>query len=148
VDLVPQGCWFTNVRSCVDPASWALLSRLIRKRAGGRCEICGAAPNVKQQRYLEAHERWHYDETSRVQALRRIICLCTPCHLVTHWGYARVSGREALAYAHYQRAAGLTHQQVDRQVAEAFALWKLRSQQPWTLDLSIIVDAALKVVLP
>jgi hypothetical protein len=27
------------------------------------------------RRWLEAHERWSYDECSGVQALRRLICL-------------------------------------------------------------------------
>lgn len=148
VDLVPQGCWFTNVRSCVDQPSWNMLSRLVRTRAGQRCEICGASANPKKKVYLEAHERWHYDEGSGVQSLRRIISLCTPCHLVTHWGYARVSGREALAHAHYQRVAGIGPREVDRRVADAFALWKARSQRGWGLDLSIIEAAGLTVVRP
>ena len=80
--------------------------------------------------------------------MRRIISLCMPCHLVTHWGYARVSGREALAHAHYQRVAGIGPREVDNLVAEAFALWKTRSQRDWDLDLSIIVAAGLTVVRP
>lgn len=147
VDLVPASCWFTNVRSCVDPSSWSMLSRLTRTRAGHRCEICGAAASPKEKIHLEAHERWHYDEATRIQSLRRIITLCTPCHLVTHWGYARVSGREALAYTHYQKVAGIDVREVDRRVDEAFYLWGERSRHVWTLDLSIITAAGL-IVLP
>lgn len=148
VDLVPQGCWFTNVRSCVDQASWSRLSRLTRHRAGYRCEICGAAAQPGKRVHLEAHERWHYDDATRVQSLRRIVTLCTPCHLVTHWGYARVSGREALAYTHYQKVAGIDLREVDRRVDEAFALWDERSRHAWTLDLSIITAAGLTVLTP
>jgi hypothetical protein len=45
VDLVPSSCWFTNVRSCVVPADWERLRRMILDRAGHRCEVCKAAPN-------------------------------------------------------------------------------------------------------
>jgi hypothetical protein len=43
-------------------------------------------------RPLEAHERWIYDAPTGVQALRRLICLCTQCHTVTHFGLAQIKG--------------------------------------------------------
>ncbi|MFJ3408313.1 DUF5710 domain-containing protein [Promicromonospora sp. NPDC090134] len=76
VDLVPSTCWFTNVRSCVSPKDWDRLRRMITRRAGLRCEICGATQDKETRRWLEAHERWVYDGTTGVQRLVRLICLC------------------------------------------------------------------------
>src|ERR1700704_5060428 len=40
VDLVPDTCWFTNVRYCVEPKDWERLRRMVTRRAGMQCEIC------------------------------------------------------------------------------------------------------------
>src|SRR5690606_27629980 len=89
VDLVPSTCWFTNVRSCVSQRDWERLRRMVVGRAGRRCEVCGAAAVPAERIRLEVHERWAYDRASRVQTLKRLICLCTPCHTVTHFGLAQ-----------------------------------------------------------
>ena len=113
VDLVPSTCWFTNVRSCVDARDWERLRRMVTRRAQRRCEICGAPEDRTVRRWLEAHERWVYDERSRVQTLRRLICLCTDCHTVTHFGYAQVRGLGARALAHLREVTGMTEAQAE-----------------------------------
>lgn len=148
VDLIPRSCWFTNVRSCIDAGSWQRLSRLTRQRAGHRCEVCSGQAQPQRGVHLEAHERWEYLPQTGVQSLRRIVTLCTWCHLVTHWGYAQVSGREALARRHYKEVSGLDDHGVNHAVAEAFALWSERSQRSWTLDVSILSLAGLVLTPP
>ncbi|MGD9531334.1 DUF5710 domain-containing protein [Pseudonocardia sp.] len=81
VDLIPRTCWFTNVRTCVTPQDWERLRRPIFRRAGYTCEACGAAEDRGVRRWLEAHERWDFDERTGVQSLRRLISLCSPCHV-------------------------------------------------------------------
>ena len=56
-ELVPEGCWYSNLRSLLKPREWDMVRKDAYARAGGRCMICGR----KTQR-LEAHERWEYDE--------------------------------------------------------------------------------------
>ena len=48
----------------------------------------------------EAHERWEYDETTQTQRLKRIVCMCSFCHDVTHYGLACVRERDELALRH------------------------------------------------
>lgn len=55
-ELVPEGCWYSNLRSLLKPREWDMVRKDAYARAGGRCMICGR----KTQR-LEAHERWEYD---------------------------------------------------------------------------------------
>lgn len=148
VDLVPSTCWFTNVRSCVDARDWERLRRMVTRRAGRRCEVCGAAEDRAARRWLEVHERWVYDERTRVQALRRLVCLCTDCHTVTHFGLAQVRGLAGRAFAHLREVTGMTEAQARRHVDEAFAVWEARSRVAWTLDLSMLTAAGVRLAPP
>ena len=95
VDLVPQSCWFTNVRTCVAAADWNWVRRMVYRRAADRCEACGRGRDPETGVRMEAHERWAFDDARGVQALRRLICLCNGCHGATHFGLANVQGRSA-----------------------------------------------------
>ncbi|WP_423464241.1 DUF5710 domain-containing protein [Promicromonospora sp. MS192] len=148
VDLVPATCWFTNVRSCVSPKDWERLRRMITRRAGMRCEICGAAEDRPTRRWLEAHERWVYDDAHGTQTLARLICLCTDCHTVTHFGFAQVRGLEEAAYLHLMAVTGMNQATAYAHVQDAFALWETRSARTWDLDLSLFTDAGVSVRRP
>lgn len=148
VDLVPQSCWFTNVRSCVVPRDWERLRRMIRDRAGQRCEICGAGEDRELGQWLEAHERWFYDDVRQVQVLRRLICLCTGCHITTHFGYAQVTGNEAAAFDYLCAVAGMSAAQARQHIGQAFDVWQARSGRTWTLDLSLLTDAGITLAAP
>ncbi|MGP3979246.1 DUF5710 domain-containing protein [Streptomyces sp. 8N114] len=148
VDLVPSSCWFTNVRSCVAPRDWERLRRMINGRAGQRCEACGRGEDRTARRWLEAHERWEYDEESAVQRLRRLVCLCTDCHTVTHFGLAEINGKRSAALAHLRSVTGMSATAAESHVRAAFALWRERSAREWTLDLSMLTGAGITVVPP
>lgn len=148
VDLIPQSCWFTNVRSCVSAQDWERLRRMINGRAGQRCEACGRGEDREAQRWLEAHERWDYDAAAGVQRLRRLVCLCTDCHTVTHFGLAEVKGKRAVALAHLRSVTGMSLQQAEAHVRAAFEVWCERSARMWMLDLNLLTDAGIGVVRP
>jgi len=148
VDMIPRSCWFTNVRTCVSPQDWERLARMIYRRAGDRCEVCGAPLDRAAGRRLEAHERWHFDDATGVQALRRLICLCNDCHLSTHLGFANVTGRADQALAHLRAVTGMTHAETSRRVQDAGDLWTARSRRVWTLDLIMLTDAGVTLARP
>jgi uncharacterized protein DUF5710 len=148
VDLVPSSCWFTNVRSCVSEQDWERLRRPVLRRAGHRCEVCGTGEDRAPRRWLEVHERWSYDEPAGVQVLRRLICLCSLCHLVTHYGYATVSGREDTASRQLLAVTGWTSEQAREHVEVAFEVWEARSRRRWELDLGILTGAGIAVRRP
>lgn len=143
VDLVPTTCWFTNVRSCVAARDWERLRRTILDRASNRCEACGATADREAKQWLEVHERWTYDEVLRVQKLGRLICLCTNCHTVTHFGLAQINGLETHALRHLMTVTSMTGSQARAHIEAAFDLWRRRSLTNWTLDLSILTDAGV-----
>lgn len=142
VDLIPESCWFTNVRSCVAPDDWNRIRHLVYGRAGYRCEVCGAGGR------LEAHERWAYDEPRAVQTLKRLVCLCQDCHTATHFGLARVRGVHEQAAAHLRRVNGWTREAADAHIADAFTVWEWRNRIDWALDLSMLTRAGVRVAVP
>ncbi|MBL7487421.1 HNH endonuclease [Frankia sp. AgB1.9] len=148
VDLVPSSCWFTNARSCLEPGDWARLRRMVLARANQRCEACGRGRDQETLRWLEVHERWAYDELTHVQRLRRLVCLCSSCHTATHFGRAVAHGGDLDALAHLRQVTGMTDSEAVDHVGVAFALWEMRSQAVWTLDLSILTGAGLALRPP
>ncbi|MFJ2093325.1 DUF5710 domain-containing protein [Streptomyces sp. NPDC087901] len=148
VDLVPRSCWFTNVRSCVAPKDWERLRRMITRRAGMKCEACGASEDRNVKRWLEAHERWTFDDQKLTQTLRRLICLCTDCHTVTHFGFAQVRGIADQALAHLVKVTGMTKGQAMQHIDAAFGVWEARSGRDYALDLSVLTDAGVTLTPP
>ena len=132
VELVPEPCWWSNVRSIVDPPVWDRLRRQVYRQARYRCEICGGRG---PQHPVEAHEVWAYDDLRRIQRLERLIALCPACHEVKHLGLARVRGIERRALAHLARVNGWPPETVTLYTRRAFAVWEQRSEHGWNLDL-------------
>ena len=136
------------MRTCVTQQDWERLRRPIFRRAGHACEACGATEDRESRRWLEAHERWQFDEQTGVQSLRRLIALCSPCHLVTHFGYANVQGRTDEALAHLRKVNGMTLVEALAHVHAAEDVWISRSGRMWELDLSILTDVGITVRRP
>lgn len=76
-----------------------------------------------------------------MQALSRLICLCTDCHTATHFGLASINGKSAEAFKDLCTVTGLPADQVSHHIDAAFALWRKRSAITWDLDLNILVKA-------
>jgi hypothetical protein len=121
---------------------------MVYRRAKDRCEACGAGRDPDVGKWLEAHERWEYDETTRTQWLKRIVCLCTFCHEVTHYGFACVRGRDELALRHLMYVNRWSGRRAKRHVEEAFQQWERRSQTQWSLDLDMLLNAGIRVREP
>jgi hypothetical protein len=121
---------------------------MITNRAGQRCEACGRGEDRDARRWLEAHERWAYDDAARVQALRRLVCLCTDCHTATHYGLAEIKGKAGPARAHLRTVTGLTDREITHHIESAFSTWRARSRSAWALDLRILTDAGITLAPP
>lgn len=155
VDLIPSTSWFRNVRAGVSPRDWERIRQMVYRRAGMRCEACGAAKDKARRRWLECHERWAYRAPagagSGVQSLRRLICLCSDCHACTHWGHLAVTGgpeAEQAAFGHLMSVTGMSAQQAGEHVDAAFHLWTSRSEREWTADLSLITRMGIRAGKP
>ena len=98
--------------------------------------------------WLEVDERWHYDQHDGAQVLRRLICLCSSCHLVTHFGYADVTDRIEQAFAHLRQITSMDDVQARAHVRTAESLWIERSARIWALDLGMLTGAGITVRRP
>jgi hypothetical protein len=142
IELVPETCWYSNVRSEIPASDWELIKKFVSKRAGRKCEICGG---IGPKWPVEAHERWAYDDINHVQTLEKIVALCPSCHQVKHFGFAQVQGKEKEALAHLMKVNNWSATQAHQHIEQAISTWRTRSQHQWKLDISGL-EAGLKLI--
>ncbi|MGR6033938.1 MAG: HNH endonuclease [Candidatus Nitrosoglobus sp.] len=146
VELVPETCWFSNVRDHVDKATWDTWRRQTYRKADYICQICGSrGPNWP----VECHEIWDYDDENNVQKLMGLIALCPTCHEVKHIGLSGLKGKGEAAEFHLAQVNNWTRQQVEEYLEEVWEVWKERSQRQWELDITFLeqlgITANLKI---
>ncbi len=133
-EMVPDSCWYSNLRSILSPAQWDIVRKDAYARAKGRCMICGA-PTSR----LEAHEQWQYDEKNCVQSLANVIAVCKSCHEVIHIGRTSLMGNEERACAHFMKVNGCTYAEYRKALGEANTAHRRRNEiAEWKLDLSYL----------
>lgn len=134
IELVPEPCWYSNLRDVLPRPIWDKLRREVYAASGHRCGICGAGG------MLHCHEVWSYDDAAHIQRLEGFRALCTLCHHVKHIGLAGLlasQGRldyEAVV-AHFMRVNGCDRATFQRHYQAAMAQWRERSRYEWQTDL-------------
>lgn len=135
IELVPQTCWYSNVRTNVSKREWEICKDYTKEQSGGKCQICGG----RGRRWAtEAHEIWDYDDERMIQMLVGLIALCPQCHEVKHIGRAEIVGNGPRALAHLAKVNGWTIPAAEQYLRWAGELWALRSQEQWTLDITFL----------
>ncbi len=135
-ELVPDSCWYSNLRSLLPPAAWDVIRRRAYAANGGKCAICGAKP----QR-LEAHEQWSYDEEAKVQKLVNVIAVCHACHSVIHIGRTQLTGGEDAAIKHFIKVNGCTYADYRKALGKANEDHARRNKiDEWALDLTFLKE--------
>jgi len=142
VELVPQTCWFSNVRDHVSKKTWDMLRQSTYQEAGYVCEICGG----RGSRWpVECHEMWHYDDDKHIQTLVGLIALCPSCHAVKHIGLSGLQGKGAEAEAHLARVNGWTKEETATYLEQVWHIWEKRSRYEWRLDLTWLEKLGVRV---
>ena len=95
-ELVPAGCWKSNLRAVLSKKQWDYIKKDAKIRSGGKCSICG-----KKTKFLDAHEVWSYDIKKGVQKLDDVISVCKDCHSAIHIGRTSLVGNLERAENHY-----------------------------------------------
>lgn len=135
IELVPNTCWYSNVRSNVCKKDWDKLRHHIYKQAGHRCQVCGG---VGQQHPVECHEIWNYNDQQHIQTLTGLIALCPACHECKHIGLAQIKDRGEIALQHLAKVNKWSIEQSEVYVSECFEVWQKRSQFKWELNISYL----------
>jgi len=131
-ELIPDSCWYSNLRTILQPKMWDIVRRDAYERANGKCMICG-----KPCRRLEAHERWSYDEKKGVQKLEDVVAVCHNCHSVIHIGRTQLVGNDNRAITHFCRINGCKYMDYVHALGEANRIHQRRNKvKDWKLDLS------------
>lgn len=130
-ELVPDSCWYSNLRSELPKEAWDKIRKKAYARAGGKCMICGA-----QVTRLEAHEQWEYDDEKGVQKLVNVVAVCRACHEVIHIGRTQLMGREREASEHFMKVNGCTYAEYRKALGEANEKHRERSRREWQPDVS------------
>ena len=141
VELVPQSCFFTNVRSQVSTADWDIIRKEAYRKADWKCEVCGGKGR------MEAHEIWHYDDKKLIQKLFKIVSLCGPCHQVYHLGFASISGKLPQAIKRLAKLNSWSMPETQAYVEAVFEIFYQRSQKQWKLDLTLLDKMNIKYSL-
>ena len=137
VEVVPQTCHFSNVRSLLAEEDWNSIRKIVYGQAGRRCEICGDKGPAHP---VEAHEIWDYDDKSHIQRLDGIVALCPPCHQVKHIGFAQVQGKHLDAFNHLLKVNNLTWAQGEEYLEQVLHVYLDRSEHEWVLDCSMLEE--------
>lgn len=131
-ELVPDGCWYSNLRTVLTKEQWDIVRKDVYFRARGKCMICERAVSR-----LEAHECWSYDERNGVQKLEDVIAVCRDCHEVIHIGRTQLLGNERAASEHFMKVNGVSYAEYRKLLGEANEIHARRNKVPeWKLDLS------------
>jgi hypothetical protein len=133
IELVPETCWFSNLRSELTPEQWRHVRYVCYRNANYRCEICGG---TGPKWPVECHEIWHYNDRAHVQTLKGLISLCPACHEVKHIGLAGHRGHQQRALKHLAKVNGWTAKEAKDYLYRCMRKWTGRSEYEWALDCS------------
>ena len=129
-ELVPDGCFKSNLRNILSKAQWDYIKKDVKTRAGGRCEICG-----KKTDKLDAHEVWSYNEKTGVQKLEDIKAVCKDCHAAIHIDRTAVAGNIARAEDHYMLVNGVSYVEMKADLSATHERDKVLNRvSEWKLD--------------
>lgn len=133
-ELVPDGCWKSNLRNIISKKAWDYLRSEAKERAGGKCMICG-----KQTNSLEAHEKWSYNEQKGIQKLEDIIAVCKDCHQAIHIERTHLKGDWQRIEDHFMKVNDCTYAQMRELMGQANERQrKLNQVSEWAIDLSYL----------
>lgn len=133
-ELVPDGCWYSNLRSILSKKQWDFIRKDAYARADGRCMICG-----RKVTRLEAHERWSYDEDNAVQKLEDVIAVCSMCHQTIHIGRTSLMGKQDRAEDWFMRVNKCSYAEMRQALGLATEEHARRNKiSEWKLDLTYL----------
>ena len=141
IDMIPKTTYFKNVRSLFNDSDWNLIRHHIYERVNYKCECCGK----KKMKYLDAHERWEFNEETQTQKLVRIIALCKLCHAATHYGHSKRTKNIEKINNHIKKINNYNDEELQEHINSSYALWKERNKIKWNLDFSILINSGFTI---
>jgi hypothetical protein len=139
VDLIPEPCWYKNVRKMIERSIWNEIREAVLFEQGNECGICTSRQDP------HCHELWEYDLDGCIQTLTGFAVVCKMCHFVIHYGLTRMLVAEGKlknadpVIKHFMKVNGVKRRVFDEHVAEADQIFSERSKanvnRKWTMAL-------------
>jgi hypothetical protein len=130
IQLVPQPLWYKSLNKLLPRDAWDTVRRSVYRQYQHHCAHCGAGKQM-----MFCHERWLYDDEQHVARLDGFEAVCKRCNLVTHLGYATVSGQTEGLMEHFCQVNGCDEAAFHAHRHEAGARWAERSAFfAWRID--------------
>lgn len=145
VDMIPNTSWGSNVRDLIHSTDWDRVRNHIYNRVNHICECCNNNTKETMTR-LDAHERWSYDNKTKIQKLVRIVALCKFCHQTTHYGLAGIQGKIDEVETHLKNVRLFTKNECRQHITNACKLFKERCKIKWEIDITLITSNGIKIV--
>lgn len=142
IELVPETCHCSNLRSNLKKADWDKIRKAAYQEAGYRCTVCFGKG---RKHPVEAHELWSYDMETLVQKLVDVVALCPDCHKVKHLGLSELQGYGDYARKHLAKINRWDAGTAARYEAKCFEEWKQRSMFHWSLDVTWLENRGVTI---
>ena len=130
-ELIPASSWCNNLRNILTRQQWTNISKVVRNKTDGNCEICGR--NVKT---LHAHETWEFDYITNMQKLIKIRAVCPMCHSTIHIGRSAILGKELPALKWYAKLNNISFEEAKSDENKALEIYEQRSKINWNIDIN------------
>ena len=126
-ELIPEPLWGVSAyRVFGKTKPWKEIRQDTLENAGNKCEACGAdGPQ------LACHDKWKYDDKTRVATLIGFEVRCVLCHSATHIGRAIKLGFEKDAIRQLCKVNRCTEREVGEMIETAMSQWEKRSEKQW-----------------
>ena len=134
-DMLPSTSWENNLRTQLKEAEWDRLRKFCYQAAGNTCIACGS----RGEPHVEAHESWSFIESTGVQKLTNLVCLCPVCHKAKHLGFAQRMGVLPQVYARLMWLNDWDQSRLNAELLKAQERQAAYSARQWTLDTSFLL---------
>jgi hypothetical protein len=156
--MVPRPLWGRSVYNRLPRKQWEKLRRTVLEAAANTCNRCAA----HYESHMVCNEVWQYDDQQHVATLKAFEIVCRDCDSVLHLGKSLLIGgkrgdegtaeRGEQAVAQLMKVNGITKQQANKLIDDAFGKWMDRSKRKtWAIQIApevvetfpILTDLAL-----
>ena len=80
IESIPESTQGLSLANTLEKEEWDRIRRLCYSDANHKCKICGAEDTT-----LHCHEVWGFNDSSKIQKLKALVCVCSVCHDCIHY---------------------------------------------------------------
>jgi len=125
----PVSTWGVTLASRLPKDEWDEIRQRVYREADYRCQVCGS-----NNRKLNCHELWGFDDRKLIQKFVGFECCCELCHDVHHFGRSKETRSSTYIdklIGHWCKVNKLTRADFLVYEKQIFELNKKRADKPY-----------------